>query len=280
MENTALLLKEELKDLNFKQPETIKNKDLNQLIQQMANHIGSTDSELRDKLIYTSFYYLIKQDYLNERQLTHLLETCLDENHLLLSIGSTNDDSVFTRAFSSLIVALILGKDSSERFLSDALVIHAIESSLLYLNKEKDTRGFVEGKGWAHSIAHGADLLDEAIKHPLFEMDLADDCLKTISGCILKEAAYTDREDERLIYAVEALLDKGMDESVLEKWITSLSDHLGEMQNPNGFSLSIFRKKTNSSNFLKALYFRLMFKNEGVSTRKRIVEILEMWHQN
>ncbi|WP_423410288.1 DUF2785 domain-containing protein [Heyndrickxia sp. MSNUG] len=280
MENTALLLKEELKDLDFKQPETIKNKDLNQLIQQMADHIGSTDSELRDKLIYTSFYYLIKQDYLNERQLTHLLETCLDENHLFLSIGSTNDDSVFTRAFSSLIVALILGKDSSERFLSDALVLHAIESSLLYLNKEKDTRGFVEGKGWAHSIAHGADLLDEAIKHPLFEMDLADDCLKTIIGCILKEAAYTDREDERLIYAVEALLDKGMDESVLEKWITSLPDHLSEMQNPNGFSLSIFRKKTNSSNFLKALYFRLMFKNEGVSTRKRIVEILEMWHQN
>src|SRR5574342_44321 len=126
MENTALLLKEELKNLDFKQPITIKNRNLNQLITQMADNIGSTDSELRDKLIYTAFYYLIKQDYLNELQLTHLLETCLDENHLFLSIGSTDDDSVFTRAFSSLVVALILGKDSSDRFLSDALVIHVI----------------------------------------------------------------------------------------------------------------------------------------------------------
>ncbi|MGA9225249.1 MAG: DUF2785 domain-containing protein [Mesobacillus sp.] len=280
MENTALLLKEELKDLDFKQPETIKNKDLNQLIQQMADHIGSTDSELRDKLIYTSFYYLIQHDYLNEKQMTYILETCLDEKHLFLNLGNSEDDSVFTRAFSSLVVVLILGKDSSDRFLSDPLVIHAIESSLLYLNKEKDTRGFVEGKGWAHSIAHGADLLDEAIKHPLFEMDLADDCLKTIGNCILKEAAYTDHEDERLIYPVEALLDKGMDESVLEKWITNLSDYHSEMQNPNEFSLSIFRKKTNLSNFLKTLYFRLMFKNEGFCTRKRIVEILEKWHLN
>lgn len=279
MEQTALLLKTELIDLDFKQPEKIKSKDLNQLIEQMVNHIGSTDPELRDKLIYTSFYYLIKRDYLNEQQMTFLIETCLDENHLFLSIGSQDDDTVFTRAFSSLVVALILGKDRENPFLSTELTIRAIKSSMIYLQKETDTRGYVEGKGWAHSIAHGADLLDEAIKHPLFGMGIVNDCLDTISSCLFKEAVYTDGEDERLIYAIEALLEKGMDERVLEKWIISLSDYLSETRNPSGFSLSSFRKKTNLSNFLKTLYFRLMFKNAGVSTRKTIVEILETLHQ-
>jgi len=51
-------LKIELKKLDFQKSETVKSKDLNQLIQQMVEHIGSTDPVLRDKLIYTSFYYL------------------------------------------------------------------------------------------------------------------------------------------------------------------------------------------------------------------------------
>ncbi|MEH7884218.1 DUF2785 domain-containing protein [Bacillus sp. JJ1609] len=280
MEQTALLLKSELIDLDFKQPEKIKSKDLNQLIEQMVNHIGSTDPELRDKLIYTSFYYLIQRDYLNEQQMTYLIETCLDEKHLFLSIGSQDDDTVFTRAFSSLVVALILGKDRENQFLSTELTKRTIKCSMFYLQEETDTRGYVEGKGWAHSIAHGADLLDEAIKHPLFEMGIVNDCLDTISSCLFKEAVYTDGEDERLIYSIEALLEKGMDERILEKWIFSLSDYLNEIRNPNGFSLSYFRKKTNLSNFLKTLYFRLMFKNDGVSTRKTIIEILETLHEN
>lgn len=280
MDQTALLLKTKLIDLDFKQPEKIKSNDLNRLIEQMVNHIGSTDPQLRDKLIYTSFYYLIKQDYLNEQQMTYLIESCLDENHLFLSIGSQNDDTVFTRAFSSLVVALILGKDRENQFLSKELPLQAIKSSLIYLQKETDTRGYVEGKGWAHSIAHGADLLDEAIKHPLFEMNLISDCLDTISSCLFKESVYTDGEDERLIYAIEALFEKGMDESILEKWVISLSDYLNEIRNPNGFSLTYFGKKTNVSNFLKTLYFRLMFKNDGVSTRETIEEILKKLHQN
>ncbi len=149
----------------------------------------------------------------------------------------------------SLVVALILGKDRENQFLSTELTIRAIKSSMIYLQKETDTRGYVEGKGWAHSIAHGADLLDEAIKHPLFEMGLINDCLDTISSCLFKEAVYTDGEDERLIYAIEALLEKGMNERILEKWNISLSDYLSEIRHPNGFSLSYFRKKTNLSNF-------------------------------
>lgn len=268
-------LKTELKDLDFNKPETIKNKDLNKLIEQMVQHIGSTDQELRDKLIYTSFYYLIKQDYLNHQHMKYLIETCLDDKHLFLGIGTTNDDSVFTRAFSTLVIALILGKDREDQFLSEETVLQAINSSIQYLQKEEDTRGYVEEKGWAHSIAHGADLLDEAVKHPLFELTLANECLNTIGNCIFRETAYIDDEDERLIFAITALLEKGMDENSLKNWIIGLSNEVIEMKNTIGYSPSFFRKNTNLNQFLKSFYFRLMFLNKGLQTRKTIEGILK-----
>jgi hypothetical protein len=273
-------LKTELKDLDFSKPETIKNKDFNTLIKQMVQHIGSTDPELRDKLIYTSFYYLIKQDYLNHLQMKYLIETCLDQDHLFLGIGTTNDDSVFTRAFSTLVVALILGKDREERFLSDETVLQAIDSSIQYLQKEIDTRGYVEEKGWAHSIAHGADLLDEAVKHPLFELTLANECLDTIGNCIFRETAYIDDEDERLIFAITALLEIGMAENLLKNWIIGLSNEVIEMKNTSGYSPSFFRKNTNLNQFFKSLYFRLMFLNNCLQTRKAIEEILKAQQLN
>lgn len=272
---TAEQLRIVLKELDLKKPETIKSKDLDQLIIQMVEHIGSTDAELRDKLIYTSFYYFTKDGYLNHKQMEYLIETCLDQKHLFLDIGSTNDDSVFTRAFSTLVIALILDRDREEQFLSKETALKSIESSILYLQKEEDTRGYVEEKGWAHSIAHGADLLAEAVKHPLFDLVLASECLNTIGRCILKDTAYIDEEDERLIYALIALLEKGMEENLLKEWITNLSNRVSEIKNTTGYSPYFFRMNTNLNQFLKSLYFRLLFLNDGIQTRHEIERILK-----
>ena len=273
---TAKQIKIVLKQLDFNKPETINSKDLNQLILQMVQHIGSTDPELRDKLIYTSFYHLIKDGYLNHKQMEHLIDTCLDQKHLFLGIGSMNDDLVFTRAFSSLVIALILDRDREERFLLEETVLKAIESSILYLQTEEDTRGYVEEKGWAHSIAHGADLLTEAVKHPLFDLSLASECLNTIGNCILKDTAYIDEEDERLIYAVIALLGKGMDENLLNEWITNLSIKVTEIKNSTGYTPYFFRMNTNLNSFIKSLYFRLLFLKIGMQTRQEIERILKL----
>jgi hypothetical protein len=286
---TAEQLKIVLKELDFNKPETITSKELDLFIIQMVEHIGSTDPELRDKLIYTSIYYFMKDGYLNHKQMEYLIDTCylnhkqmeylidtcLDEQHLFLGIGSTNDDSVFTRAFSTLVIALILDRDREERFLSVETVLKAIESSILYLQKEEDTRGYVEEKGWAHSIAHGADLLAEAVKHPLFDLPLACECLNTIGRCILKDRAYVDEEDERLIYAVIALLEKGMDEILLKEWIENLSKKVTDIKNTSGYTPYFFRMNTNLNQFIKSLYFRLLFLNEGFQTRQEIEGILK-----
>lgn len=278
MNCASTTLKSELIDITSYNEHQIREQDLDILIEKMINHIGSPDSELRDTLIYSTFGKLIQEDYLNPHQMQYIIETCLNEQHLFLDIGVTNNDSVFTRSFSALTIALILAKDQEDHFLSKDIVISAIESSINYLIKEEDIRGYIEIKGWAHSIAHGADLLAAAIKHPLFPEQLAKKCLYTIGVCLFKAGSYIDDEEERLIGALEALLNKGTEETLLETWIVTLESDLTDKLNQEGETLSFFRTKTNIQHFLKALYFRMLFKNSSRNSRNMIKTILERWH--
>ncbi|PKR85061.1 DUF2785 domain-containing protein [Heyndrickxia camelliae] len=68
-------------------------------------------------------------------------------------MGEENADAVFTRSYSALTAQLILNHDIKEEFLSRELLEKSIQSSFLYLHQEKDVPGYVEEKGWAHSIA-------------------------------------------------------------------------------------------------------------------------------
>jgi hypothetical protein len=148
----------------------------------------------------------------------------------------------------------------------------------MYLEQENDTRGYVEGKGWAHSIAHGADLLASCVLHPNFETAMFPECLETVQNCLFKEATYIDDEDERLIFVIEALIERNIEESDLETWVLNIVNRLAAIFENEGFSLNYFRKKVNTVNFLKSLYFRLLYKNTSSKVRDLIENKLKELH--
>ncbi len=53
---------EEIRNNNYILDNTL---NIDSLSSNMLEHIGDTDSYLRDKLIYSTFYHLIKKDYLS-----------------------------------------------------------------------------------------------------------------------------------------------------------------------------------------------------------------------
>lgn len=260
--------------------EQIVNEDLNELIRQMLLQIGSTDSELRDKLIYSTFVKLIKGNYLDAQQLRHIIQTCLDQHHLFYQLGETNSDSVFTRSFSSLIIAAILEKDADTKFLSDDIYLRVFICSHTYLRQESDTRGYVEEKGWAHSIAHGADLLVSAVEHPNYKKEIFQEYLATIQACLFKGEVYTDNEDERLINVIESLVKKDLSEVELETWVTNLFTELKILFEKEADSLYFYRTKVNISNFAKSLYFRLGYGNIFENVREVLKINLEVCHKD
>jgi hypothetical protein len=92
------------------------------VVNSMITHIGSTDVELRDQLIYTSFFRMIIEDnQLEAYLLIELLDICLSEL-LYKGVGENGTDSVFTRSFTTLLIALILYRDNKENFLTQTTI--------------------------------------------------------------------------------------------------------------------------------------------------------------
>ncbi|WP_058763225.1 DUF2785 domain-containing protein [Exiguobacterium chiriqhucha] len=230
--------------------------DETRLIQSMLHHIGSTDPELRDQLIYTLFYrFIIEDNHLTNEQLTDMLHTTL-KYHLFHGIGETASDTVFTRAFSTLLIALIVYQDRQQRFLSETDIDMLMAKLLAYLDCEIDTRGYVPEKGWAHSIAHVADAFDELALHPSLGETEFGEMLEALWSKVLIPNIYIHDEDERLLNPIFALLGRGMDEHELIVLLEDLPARLSAQKQqlePEQYWHVVHNVKT----FLKSFFVKL-----------------------
>ncbi|API92489.1 membrane protein [Virgibacillus pantothenticus] len=242
------------------------------LIEFMLHNIGNTNPEIRDHLIYNSFVKLILEDHLTVQQMEYLIETCLSKQYLFLNIeDGTKRDSVFTRTFSALVLAVILHKDATDRRLSAELVSRVIQASIKYLLSERDYRGYIQGKGWAHSVAHGSDLLANGILHPVFDKNDITACLRAVRECIWVEYAYIDDEDERLIQVIEALIEQGMKDMELRDWVESL-----QTEHKNAHTK--YRIEWNVKRFNYSLYMALS-KHKGFSVSRQAISDQYLYDQ-
>lgn len=155
------MLKEELRIIvgnNFSLPQGI---DEYSMVQQVVDLLSSTDPELRDKLAYRILNnWLLEKKLLPDEQLVKLLDNAISHNMLFNRIGEVGTDSIFLRSFSSLLIALLLIRDNRDQYLTENKVHKIMNTLITYCKSEKDYRGYVEGKGWAHAAAHISDALD------------------------------------------------------------------------------------------------------------------------
>lgn len=249
--------------------------DLSELLNYMVENIGSTDPILRDQLIYRAFCKLISEKYLSVDQRNELLSTMLGEQYYLHNIGEQQTDSVFQRSFSALVLALLLEFDSEDLQLHKDLVNDAFTQAIYYMEQELDRRGYVKGKGWAHAIAHGADVLDAAAKHPDFND--TQGMLNSLQVPLLSGHPFTDDEEERLAIPVISLISyKHAEEEVLN-WLNQLINHTNQLQPEYPLSIHPYRVQHTVKHFLKSLYFFLQFKDESKAVRDQVKEHLKKW---
>lgn len=248
------LLKELLttiKSNNYEVPEGIRPVALSS---EMMNYIGDPDAELRDDLVLSILTKWIINDTLTLEEIQQILTISLDENHLFYHIKS-DSDSVFTRTFSVLIVAIVIYKHREYNFLAKNEVINALEKVLAFYNQDKDVRGYINEKGWAHGAAHGADALDEFARCNEIGYEELKNILKSIYNKInISYYGYIHEEDERMVTVVLAILERNiMVEFEVIEWLKSFGNisMIGEANED-------LVNKINVRNFLRSLYFRLM----------------------
>lgn len=227
----------------------------------MLEHIGNTDPILRDSLIYPCFTNLIINGHYPRPELNRIVTVCLDEEHLFYRITQDDEDAVFTRSFSSLIIAVLLFVNVKETFISDEALDVVASKIIDYVKKEEDVRGFVEGKGWAHSIAHIADTLDELVKQPqLKESRLEEIVLLILEKMNFDKDYFLFEEDERMVVPIISLLQKGIDPSFLYGQIDNIVIEL--QQNYSQNNTKPFIQRTNLKQFLRSLLLHLEVLNK------------------
>lgn len=171
-------------------------------VQLLLGNIGNLDPVIRDDLVYTLFARgFLERAFTHEQEQT-IINTFITEKKLFKDIAKPQNDNVFLRSFSALLGSVILETDQETEILTNEQRKQLFAWSIDYLLREKDYRGYVEGKGWAHSIAHGSDFLGAALSHPKFLKQEQSRVMQIIPTIFKKmDAPFVDDEEQRLAFA-------------------------------------------------------------------------------
>jgi hypothetical protein len=250
MEKQALkTLLRNIKDSKYAVPEGVSPCKLSV---ELMDYIGDIDGELRDELVFSVLTEWIMKDVLTFEEAHDIFEAALDEKHIFNGLGEIND-TVFGRTFSVEVAACIIYKH--RKLLSDSDILKAFNIVLKFYNEDRDVRGFVEGKRWAHGAAHGADALMELAQCQVIGYQGLKEILDAIHKKINNNYyGYINNEDERMISAVKAVLERDIIPiGEIEEWIRSIGNRKKTGILPDDLFI-----EHNVTLFLKSLYFRLV----------------------
>ncbi len=224
-----------------------------QAIPYLIEQVGSTDPEIRDSLVYRLFsLYYSRSDFSNSWK-QEIFNEMLKKSQL--GLGERDTDSVFTRSFAQLVLAHAVQLDGEERTLQEESVQQLFQQLPQYWGQEKDVRGYVDEKGWAHSIAHASDLVKMSAQHPLFTTRQAVEQLQQVYAVLTIGLVYIDDEMERMATAILSLFKHLPDEEIAMEWVEQLDEQASRSLTVNGYTPNYFYSRTNRLQLMQHLYF-------------------------
>jgi hypothetical protein len=255
-----------------------------QLTPELLALLGSTDPFLRDGVAYTTLATWLKRGHYAPAEVWNMAERLAA--NLLARLGEQSDDSVFLRSFSALMLAEIVYRDNKSLFLDERQVQYLLEQTLVYVLAEQDLRGYVPGKGWAHAVAHTADVLWVlAGSRHIGASDLG-----RMLDIIAARAAppgdhiYLYNEDQRLARAAATALRRDLLElPFLVGWVERIVRPGGRAIGVESFydgqppavadaaDLALLR---NTTQFLRGLYFQLAHSDDAPAVVSELLPLV------
>ena len=196
---------------------------LDELTKMLFGYLGSTDPELRDDIAYIVYANFLKREMYSKDELQAHVSDLLA--NLEKGIGETETDSIFLRAFSILLLAEIVHNDNKKSLVDKEQIQSTLAKGLRYLGAEKDPRGHIPVKGWAHALAHTADLMLVLGRNRNTVKTDLENILQAIANKFVHSTnwIYIHGEDERLANAVKAILGRNLISiDFLNGWFKSL----------------------------------------------------------
>lgn len=242
------------------------DRSLPELTSELTTMLGDTDPRRRDRIAYD-----VLATWVSEGVYDELLEGLGDgmAAGLKVGLGERDTDTVFRRSFSALILGECVARDNEAHVVPADTILRWGDQVAGWFVRERDLRGFVPGKGWAHAAAHGADVLaalagSEAMGRLELTvlLDVLADRLVTETGDRLVHG-----EDDRLALATMAILRRDLVTlEVLEPWLARLAE-AARPDPGDDHEADPYRTAGNVQVFLRALHLQLALGPRPPATR-------------
>ena len=230
---------------------------------------SSPDPVLRDDIGYEVSARWIGAGRLSVVDLKRLLDLHLA--NLQKGLGAGESDGVFLRSFSALHLALLVTRDARQPFLVEADFRALVTAVVKLLKEERDRRGWVEGKGWAHPIAHAADLAKFLARNHFLDPDQAALLFTGLESGLDGPNAWG--ENDRLAAAAQSLLPSEVfDPELFDARCAVWVQEAAAVWQTKPFDAPSFRRSENRKQFLRALYVRLCAGQEHDEARTLLAQ--------
>lgn len=232
--------------------------DLPALALELVGYLGSIDPDVRDRLAYEVLAAWIGKDGLLSPDAIRQIRDALLAR-LRRPAGPVGGDGVFGRSFAALVLAEIAAREVGSPILSDDELTAMVTAARTYAGAERDLRGHVAGRGWAHAAAHTADWLRFLARNPRLGRERGQVVLDAILDLTVRRHGQilSHGEDGRLAQPVLELLRGGhVDAQAFSGWVDRLLAPLGQRSGPR-FDARLYAAQRNARNLAFTLFVQI-----------------------
>lgn len=224
------------------------------LAQALIPCLAHPDPQLRDGLAFEALSTWLRAKTLDGAMQRQLMKGLL----LQLQIPDAHG---FSQPFSALALAEVARADRVAPFLTAAERDELLVAAERYLSGISDYRGWVDGQGWRHGVAHAADWMMQLALNPAMEAAQLKRIAQAVQAQVAPRSghAYVFGESERLARPMYFVARRGLlPLDWWQSWLQALAappPHQGwgaAMQTSAGLA-----SLHNTKAFLRALYWQL-----------------------
>jgi len=247
------------------------------LAHELSGILGSPDPELRDDLAYSILARWIYRGNLDADDVRKLADAWV--TNLKDGIAESGTNSVLKRSFSALCLASIAERDLKTQVLDAPHYHRLVASAVLYLQAERDLRGYDAKLGWIHATAHTSDLLQALANNSRLTPEEGPQILDAVHSRLATAAeVYTQGEQDRMAQAVLAVIRRtDFKVEVFDAWLARVQDEDRKTW-AEPFTPESLARYQNHTYMLQALAVRLELEPESskiAAWRQQLLTLLK-----
>lgn len=187
--------------------------------------LGDPDPEVRDGIAYEALTQWMRAGDFDADALRGLRDK-------LYAMLDAEDKQGFRRPFSALVLSEVARTDRIKPWMTPEERVAMVDRAAVYVESVRDYRGYIDGEGWHHGVAHGADWLMQLSLNPALERAQLDRILAAVASQAIPEAAhaYVFGEAGRLGQPVLYIAKRGvLSEADWTAWFATLPPKVGKL---------------------------------------------------